>query len=319
MTEVIVDLKEVSKYYRTVDALQPLTMQVHAGEALGLFGHNGAGKSTLMKLILGVLAPSSGEIKALGHCPRSNEAHEYRRQFGYLPENVSFYDQLTGREVLAYFAKLKGYSIEYAVRLLKEVNLEAAADRQVKTYSKGMRQRLGLAQAFLGEPKLLILDEPTVGLDPVATSEFYHMVDKLKTSGCAVILCTHVLPGIESHIDRAMILSAGKKLALGSLDELRHEAKLPTEFSVLGMSQPEIKSLLNGHLSDSLWLDEQAGKQRFTVAMKEKLPVMKKLLDQAHVEDIQVQQPSLETLYHYYIGQSQMINTSQVTHQETAQ
>jgi Cu-processing system ATP-binding protein len=180
--------------------------------------------------------------------------------------------------------------------------LEEAADRPVKTYSKGMRQRLGLAQAFLGDPKLLILDEPTVGLDPVATSEFYQMVDKLKTHGCAVILCTHVLPGIEAHIDRAMIMSEGRKLALGTLDQLREDACLPTEFSVQGLTQSEIKSLLNGHLANALWLDELAGKQRFTVDLSEKLPVMKKLLDQNQVQDLHIKQPSLETIYHHYLG-----------------
>lgn len=302
MTDVIVDLEQVSKFYRSVKALHPISMKVHAGEALGLFGHNGAGKSTLMKVILGVLAPTSGQLSVLGHCPRSNDAHEYRRQFGYLPENVSFYDQLTGREVLTYFAKLKGYPVTQAQQLLEQVNLEVAADRQVKTYSKGMRQRLGLAQAFLGEPKLLILDEPTVGLDPVATSEFYQMVDQLKTSGCAVILCTHVLPGIESHIDRAMIMSKGYKLALGTLDELRESAALPTEIAVDGMSQPDIKQLLNGHLAESVWAEELSGRQRFTVTRADKLAVMRKLLGQTQVQDLQVKQPSLETLYHHYIG-----------------
>ena len=133
MTESAVELNEVSKYYRTVEALYPLTLSVHSGEVLGLFGHNGAGKSTLMKLILGVLKPTSGRVLALGHCPRATSSHEYRAQFGYLPENVSFYDHLTGREVLRYFARLKGHSWRQADALLEEVNLSAAADRSVKT------------------------------------------------------------------------------------------------------------------------------------------------------------------------------------------
>lgn len=301
MNDVVVDLQQVCKYYRNVQALHPLTMSLQAGEALGLFGHNGAGKSTLMKLILGVLAPTSGEVRALDHCPRANGAHEYRRQFGYLPENVSFYDQLTGREVLHYFAKLKGHTKVHADNLLEEVNLAAAANRQVKTYSKGMRQRLGLAQAFLGSPKLLILDEPTVGLDPVATREFYQTVDRLKSSGCAVILCSHVLPGIEGHIDRAMILSKGRKLAMGTLEDLRAEAALPTEVMVSGVSQGEIKSLLNGHLKDSTWLSDGQGRERFTVMADHKLDVMKRLLAQEQIQDLQLKQPSLEDLYHFYL------------------
>jgi Cu-processing system ATP-binding protein len=309
MSDVIVDLQQVSKYYRGVKALHPLDLSIEAGEALGLFGHNGAGKSTLMKVILGVLAPTTGDIKVLGHNPRSNGAHEYRRQFGYLPENVSFYDQLTGREVLNYFAKLKGHSKAHAESLLEEVNLAPAADRQVKTYSKGMRQRLGLAQAFLGSPKLLILDEPTVGLDPVATSEFYQMVDRLKTEGCAVILCSHVLPGIEGHIDRAMILSKGRKLALGSLDELRAEAALPTEIMVSGMAEADIKTLLNGQLAASQWLPQDAGRERFTITSDHKLAVMKRLLAQEQVQDLQLKQPSLEDLYHFYLSSTNLNST----------
>ena len=302
MTVSAVELNGVSKYYRTVEALHPLTLSVHSGEVLGLFGHNGAGKSTLMKLILGVLKPTSGRVSALGHCPRATSSHEYRAQFGYLPENVSFYDHLTGREVLRYFARLKGHSLRQADALLEEVNLSVAADRSVKTYSKGMRQRLGLAQAFLGEPKLLILDEPTVGLDPVATSDFYQMVDRLKTGGCAVILCSHVLPDVEQHIDRAMILSAGRKIALGSLDDLRGQANLPVEVMVSGISKQELKRTLNGYANEAHWINESSNVNRFSVGSEQKLSVMKQLLSHSEINDLQVKPPSLEALYRFYIN-----------------
>lgn len=302
MSEYAVELTDLSKYYRSVEALHPLSLNISFGEVLGLFGHNGAGKSTLMKLILGVLKPSSGQLKVLGYCPRTNSDHDYRSQFGYLPENVSFYEHLSGREVLRYFARLKGHSLAHADALLEEVNLAHAADRPVKTYSKGMRQRLGLAQAFLGEPKILILDEPTVGLDPVATRDFYQMVDRLKTSGCAVILCSHVLPDVENHIDRAMILSAGRKLALGSLDELRLQAKLPTEFNVSGLSSSDLSTALNGYQSISTVLETTSNASRFTVPTPEKMIVMKHLLANQNVTDLQVTPPSLEALYRYYIS-----------------
>ena len=116
MNDIAVELTDVCKYYPNVNALHPLSMSVKAGEVLGLFGHNGAGKSTLMKLILGVLKPSGGKISALGHCPRSHQAHDYRTLFGYLPENVSFYEHLTGREVLHYLAKLKGHQLPRGLR-----------------------------------------------------------------------------------------------------------------------------------------------------------------------------------------------------------
>lgn len=304
MNDIAVELKDVCKYYPNINALHPLSMSVKAGEVLGLFGHNGAGKSTLMKLILGVLKPSGGEILALGHCPRSNKAHDYRTLFGYLPENVSFYEHLTGREVLHYLAKLKGHNKAQANKLLEEVNLAPAADRAVKTYSKGMRQRLGLAQAFLGEPKLLILDEPTVGLDPVATQDFYLTVDRLKSGGCAVILCSHVLPGVEHHIDRAMILSEGRKLALGPLDELRKAAKLPIEISVSGLSRPQIETNLNNLSGNHSWLQSAHGEyhHRFTTAPENKLELLKRLSREEALQDLHIKLPSLEDLYRYYLS-----------------
>ncbi|CAH0991527.1 putative ABC transporter ATP-binding protein NosF [Sinobacterium norvegicum] len=307
--DIAVELTAACKYYPTVDALHPLTMSVKAGEVLGLFGHNGAGKTTLMKIILGVLKPSAGNVSVLGHCPRSNQAHSYRTLFGYLPENVSFYEQLTGREVLHYLAKLKGHSKTQADELLAAVSLTQACDRAVKTYSKGMRQRLGLAQAFLGEPKLLILDEPTVGLDPVATQDFYQTVDRLKSGGCAVILCSHILPGVEQHIDRAMILSKGYKLALGPLDELRSFAKLPIEISVSGMSRSEIEHKLSGVIDDTEWSGEASGEGlvRFTAQTEKKLDILKRLSTSEALQDLHIQLPSLEDLYRFYSTRKQPV------------
>jgi len=309
MNDIAVELKEVCKYYPNVNALHPLSMSVKSGEVLGLFGHNGAGKSTLMKLILGILKPSTGSVFALGHCPRVNQAHNYRTQFGYLPENVSFYEHLSGREVLHYLAKLKGHNKAQADKLLEEVNLAPAADRAVKTYSKGMRQRLGLAQAFLGEPKLLILDEPTVGLDPVATQDFYLTVDRLKSGGCAVILCSHVLPGVEHHIDRAMILSKGRKLALGPLAELREAANLPIEVSVSGLSRANIESKMKGVISEPDWLQNATQESfegtlhnRFNTAAENKLDILRNLASEENLQDLHIKLPSLEDLYRYYLS-----------------
>jgi Cu-processing system ATP-binding protein len=312
MNDIAVELENVCKYYPNINALHPLSLSVKAGEVLGLFGHNGAGKSTLMKLILGVLKPSGGEIRALGHCPRSNKSHDYRTLFGYLPENVSFYEHLTGREVLHYLAKLKGHNKAQADRLLEEVNLMPAADRAVKTYSKGMRQRLGLAQAFLGEPKLLILDEPTVGLDPVATQDFYLTVDRLKSGGCAVILCSHVLPGVENHIDRAMILSKGRQLALGPLSELRQAANLPIEVSVTGLSWLTIEEKMNGLITKSDWLNSTAEnssklsdnelQHRFNTSADNKLDILRNLSTDNNLQDLHIKLPSLEDLYRYYLS-----------------
>lgn len=298
----IVALKSVGKVYGKLCALSDITLTIRAGEVLGLFGHNGAGKSTLMKLILGIISPSSGEILTLGHNPRSIGSHHYRQQFGYLPENVSFYDHLTGREVLSYFAKLKGYTKQEADRLLDEVGLGEAAIRAVKTYSKGMRQRLGLAQALLGNPKLLILDEPTVGLDPIATHDFYNTVDRLKSQGCAVILCSHVLPGVEKHIDRAMIMGGGKQLALGDLAALRADSQLPIEIKTYGISADSMpEDLVKYCKMDATNVEAEAiYNHSLWVPVEEKMKVIRTLTSHSSLQDIEIKQASLQALYSHY-------------------
>lgn len=216
----LVEIDGATLRYGALTALSGLDLRLEPGEVLGLLGHNGAGKTTTIKLVLGLLAPSEGRVRVLGHDARSLEA---RRQLGYLPENVTFYPQLSGAETLRHFARLKGVAPAEAARLLEQVGLGHAARRRLKTYSKGMRQRLGLAQALLGEPRLLLLDEPTVGLDPLATVELYQLLDRLRGQGTGIVLCSHVLPGVETHIDRAAILAGGRLQVAGSLAELRRK------------------------------------------------------------------------------------------------
>jgi len=293
----LVKLTNVGKSYPKLTALSAIDMELGQGEVLGLFGHNGAGKTTMMKLILGVIDPSHGNVEVMGMAPDSKEAWHMREKIGYLPENVSFYEQLTGLEVLTYFAKLKGYDKKHAIALLEQVGVAHAMKRQVKTYSKGMRQRLGLAQAFIGHPALLLLDEPTVGLDPIATADFYKTVDDLKNQGTSVILCSHVLPGVEQHIDRAMILSSGKMLAMGTLEELRQAADLPVAIKVKGLNgslradSQLVKYLLDDSNSDVLTVPEQ-----------DKLTTLRQLLAYESIKDVSVNSANLEQVYQYYLS-----------------
>ncbi len=302
MTTALLSLKNVGKKYRQLTALNKINLDLNQGEVLGLFGHNGAGKTTMMKLILGVISPSQGEVNVMGMAPDSKAAWHTREKIGYLPENVSFYDQLTGLEVLIYFAKLKGFSKKHAIELLEQVGITHAMNRAVKTYSKGMRQRLGLAQAFIGNPKLLLLDEPTVGLDPIATAEFYQTVDQLKTQGSSVILCSHVLPGVERHIDRAMILSSGNMLAMGSLAELRSSANLPLKIVPHG-----IQNLLASQPLFSQYLN--ADKTTLYVPEQDKMQVLKQLLSQPDLADISLETASLDQVYQYYLQHHQIKET----------
>jgi Cu-processing system ATP-binding protein len=270
----VVEIEGVTQRYGRATVLHDLSLSLAPGEVLGLFGHNGAGKTTSMKLILGLLQASSGQVRVFGRAP--SDPH-VRQMLGYLPENVTFYPQLSGLETLT-----------------------AAARRRVKTYSKGMRQRLGLAQALLGEPRLLLLDEPTVGLDPIATQDLYRLLDRLRGQGTSIILCSHVLPGVEAHINRAAILTQGRLLALGTLAALREEAGLPTLIRSSGLQRA---AHLQKRWSEAGHVTQRWGAEGLQVAALNgnKLDLLRQLLDQDSPSDVEIVVPSLEDLYRHYM------------------
>lgn len=302
-----VEIEGVSQQYGSMSVLHDLNLCLGEGEVLGLFGHNGAGKTTTMKLILGLLQASAGKVHVLGRNPNDSVV---RRQLGYLPENVTFYAQLSGRETLRHFARLKGAALTQVDELLEQVGLADAMNRRVKTYSKGMRQRLGLAQALLGAPRLLLLDEPTVGLDPIATQDLYQLVDRLRQQGTSIILCSHVLPGVEAHINRAAILAHGRLQAVGSLARLRADAGLPAVIRASGLKQSA--QLLQrwhaaGHEARSVGVDGVE-----VVAINgHKLGLLRQLLGEGEAQDIDIHQPSLEDLYRYYMERASTVPSAE--------
>ncbi len=298
----IVALQDVRKHYGQLAALDGLNLDLAEGEVLGLLGHNGAGKTTTMKLILGLIHPTAGAVTVFGVPPRGHAADRLRRQLGYLPENLSFYEQLSGREVLAFFGRLKGARPAQVDELLERVGLAGAAGRKVKTYSKGMRQRLGLAQALLGEPRLLLLDEPTVGLDPLATRDFYTLVDELRGRGVSVVLCSHILPGVERHLDRAAILGQGRLLAAGTLEQLRARAGLPILIRASGRFENGAWQQRLEHTGVGV---RRVNGSRLELAAppNAKLAVLRSLLEAPELRDLDLEPPSLETLYAHFGAQ----------------
>jgi ABC-2 type transport system ATP-binding protein len=204
-----------------VVAVDNLSLTVEPGQVYGLLGPNGSGKSTTMKILLGLVTPTAGKTEIFG-CDSTRV--ESRVQVGFLPENPYFYKFLTGFETLQFFGKLcglRGAKLDArAKELLALVGLEDAAARRIGGYSKGMLQRIGLAQALVQEPRLLVLDEPTAGVDPAGSREIRDLILNFKERGITVLLCSHLLEQVQEICDRVGILDRGRLIREGRLDEL---------------------------------------------------------------------------------------------------
>lgn len=232
MTDCVIEIRGLTRHFGEIRAVDGVDLTVGQGELFGLIGHNGAGKTTLFRMLLGLLAPTAGDIRIDGQAVRGEAFRRVRRGVGYLPETVALYDNLSGLETLEFFAKLKRADGAGGMRLLERVGLGAAARQRVRGYSKGMRQRLLFAQALLGAPRLLFLDEPTNGLDPEGIREFYAILRELRERGVTVILSSHVLAEIQQRVDRLALMKMGKIQALGTLRALREALNLPLSFEV---------------------------------------------------------------------------------------
>lgn len=226
-TPAAVDIRNLSKSFpipltrRRVAALQDLSLRIPSGHVYGLLGPNGSGKSTTLKILLGLVTPTSGSTEIFG-IPSTRVAS--RAQVGFLPENPYFQKFLTGSELIAFAGKLCGLrdaALKARVReLLELVGLTEASDRRIGNYSKGMLQRVGLAQAMVHDPKLLILDEPTAGVDPAGARQIRDLILKLKERGKTVLLTSHLLEQVQQVCDRVGILSRGKLVREGALEDL---------------------------------------------------------------------------------------------------
>ncbi|HEU0278099.1 MAG TPA: ABC transporter ATP-binding protein [Rhodanobacteraceae bacterium] len=290
-----IECEGLTKRYGALAALEDVTAGVPSGRVIGLLGHNGAGKSTLIKLVLGLIAPTGGRLSVLGENPW--RAHRLRQRIGYLPENAAFHPNLTGRELLDYLARLKRAERAQVQMLLGRVGLADAAKRRVGTYSKGMRQRLGLAQALLGSPELVLLDEPTTGLDPQASRELYRIVGELRASGRSVVISSHLLAELEPHIDGALILRQGRLLAAGTLVELSERAALPAHV-VLRAHADEVQALLARLAARSLPAQARPdGRVELQLPRADKLRALRELVGDPAVADLDVREPTLTQLY----------------------
>ncbi len=222
---------------RPYAALEDLTLQVGQGEVFGFLGPNGAGKTTTLKLLMQLIYPTSGHAEILGK-PVGDVS--VRRRLGYLPENPYFYDNLTAEELLRYFARLFGYSAadgrRRAAQLLDQAGIGAERHFQLRKFSKGMIQRVGIAQALVNDPEIVFLDEPMSGLDPLGRREVRELILRLRDRGCTVFFSSHVLSDAEALCSRVAILVKGRLVASGPLDKLTAFKAQGWELVVSGLS-----------------------------------------------------------------------------------
>jgi ABC-2 type transport system ATP-binding protein len=238
----VIEITNLTKDYevgfwrkRKVRALDGLSLSVDGGQIFGFLGANGAGKTTTLKLLMRLIFPTGGSAQILGHDIRDVSMHQ---RIGYLPENPYFYDYLTAREFLDYCAQIFGYPAatrrKRAADLLARVKLnEKRWDTQLRKFSKGMLQRVGLAQSLVNDPEIVFLDEPMSGLDPVGRREVRDLIAELRDEGKTVFMCSHILSDIEVLCDRVAILKQGRLAQVGFLDELQRKTEDPNRMEVI--------------------------------------------------------------------------------------
>ncbi len=294
----MLELNNITKNFGEIKAVDSISLKVNEGEMLGLVGPNGSGKTTLIKIMLGIARPTSGKVLLDNSEMTDSRWKELRKRIGYMPERVSFYDNLTGRETLELFARVKGGSRQDVPDTLRLVGLGDAIDRKVGGYSKGMRQRLNFAQALSNDPDLLILDEPTSGLDPVGTKEFYNILGSVRArKNLTIILSSHILAEIEEKIDRVAVIKAGALRAIGTLEDLYSGFNLPIKISI------SVKD--DGSLLKDLLMKEGADDVVFrdghiiaSVRIENKLRILSLVMERKEsFIDLSVREPSLEEVF----------------------
>jgi ABC-2 type transport system ATP-binding protein len=297
-----IEIRDLSKTYRLgffmnrqVRALQSLDLKLLPGQVYGLLGPNGAGKSTTIKILLNLVQATRGEARLFGLPPQDREA---RRRVGYVPENPAPYEYLTGREFVTLAGRLTGMSGKELDARVEEVlgmvQMTRAASLQIRRYSKGMVQRVALAQALVSKPALLILDEPTSGLDPVGRRLIRDLILEERHRGTTVLFCTHIIPDVETLCDRVAVLVGGRRVREGSVTELVSSQATHMELTVEGLPLERIQAL--GFALDRA----QTLEHRVLLRVRDvdSQPLLKQLLElNGRVTQLQPTRFSLEDLF----------------------
>ena len=307
MSDNVITTTGLRKLYGTVPAVDGIDLAVRRGEIFGLLGPNGAGKTTTILMLLGLTEVSAGTIEVAGFDPM-REPLEVKRRVGYLPDSVGFYDNLTAKENLRFTARLAGFPRrEIETRMahaMERVGLAAVADHRVHTYSRGMRQRLGLAEVLMKGAEVAILDEPTSGLDPEATFELLDMIRGMKADGTAVLISSHLLDRVQAVCDRVALFNEGRIVLEGTVPELAQ--------SVLGGSyiyEVEAEGAAIGGVVAAVpgvrQVTRQADGRLLVLAERDIRPDIARAVVEAGGDLLRLSdlEPSLDTVYrHYFEG-----------------
>ena len=285
----IIEVQGLTKYYEDVRGIENLTFEVEEGEIFGYLGPNGAGKTTTIRTLLGFLKPTGGEARILGKDIREQSV-EIKREVGYVPGDLSLYGNQTGQEFLDYFSSMKGSDPDMLAALLERFPLPL--DRKIQGYSRGMKQMLAIIQAFMNDPKLVVMDEPTASLDPLMQQTVYDFLEQQKSRGRTVFFSSHILSEVDRICDRVGIIREGRMIALEDIDSLKakrgKKVRVKIEGNPARFRGPEDTTIEDG------WI-------KFVV--EGDINPWIKELSQHNVLNLEIESFSLEDIFmHYYEG-----------------
>lgn len=298
---MVIQTRGLTKVYGRVVAVEDLDLKVQEGEVFGLLGPNGSGKTTTILMLLGLTEPTRGEARVLGFDP-VREPLKVKARVGYLPDSVGFYGELSAWENLRYTTRLLGLSDGEAASRIEEVlrrmGLWEVKDRKVSAFSRGMRQRLGLAEVLLKRPKVAILDEPTLGLDPEAAREFLELIRKLKAEGITLLLSSHLLHQVQEVCDRVGLFHKGRMVLLGTVEELAQRV-LGGGYEIHLEATPGLGEALRA-LPGVGQLVEEGGRYRILAREDLRPQVAKLAVERGSLYGLSLKRPSLDEIYARY-------------------
>ncbi len=291
-----INYKNVFYNYGKTKVLKDISFNVKQGECCALIGHNGTGKTTLIKLLLGLIKTNKGEIRLCQQNPVGKLGKQAKSHVGFVPEIINFQSNYTGLELMQYVAKLKSVNLNTIEEKMQQTNIEFAKNKKIAEYSKGMKQRLGLAQAMLGNPNVLILDEPASGLDPDSRMILYENLKKHTQRGNTVMFSSHALNDIEPYIDKVVLLNQGKVLIDSDIAEYKKQAlEYPVTINIEVLEQA---SELIAKLSLLGKLEYKANIISLIVDSSKKLEAIAIISQDSSVVDMEILNVSLEKIYH---------------------